>query len=159
MSEELNTKSLARERAELLLSNLEKLKSEVSAIETRYDVLTADYTKICDEAILRISAVKTAIEEELSNKVGYLQVFKPDVTNLEATFKLGLAPVETYLKERVTPPQEGLQLAVNKTADLIEFCLDKMGNGVIFFGEILIKACISTLKFIPKKRPLDPMPE
>lgn len=153
MNKELNAKSLVRERAELLLSNLEKLKSEVSATETRYNVLTADYTKICDEAILKISAVKTALEEDLSNKVIDLEIFRPSMSSLEARFRLGLVPVETYLKEKDPPPPEGLQAVVNKTADLVEFGLDKMGDGVIFFGETLIKACISTLKFIPKKGP------
>jgi hypothetical protein len=152
MSKELNTKSLSREKAELLLSNLEKLKSEVSAIETRYNIPTADYVKICDEAILKISAVKTAFEGELSNKVGDLEAVKPEISNLEARFKLGLVSVETYLKERGTPPPEGLQAVVNKTADSIELGLDKMGDGVIFFGERLIKACTSTSKVITKKR-------
>lgn len=135
MSEELNTTSSAREKAELLLSNLEKLKSEVSAIETQYNVLTADYSKICDEAILKISAVKTALEEELSNKVRDLEAVKPEISNLEARFKLGLVPVETYLKEKAAPPPEGLQAVVNKTADLIEFGLDKIGDGIITLGE------------------------
>lgn len=135
MNEELNTTSSAREKAELLLSNLEKLKSEVSAIETQYNVLTADYSKICDEAILKISAVKTALEEELSNKVRDLEAVKPEISNLEARFKLGLVPVEAYLKEKAAPPPEGLQAVVNKTADLIEFGLDKIGDGIITLGE------------------------
>ncbi len=133
MLEELRATYLAKEKSELLLSNLEKLKSDVSAVQARYNVLMADYTKICDEAISRLSALKITIEKDLENKLGDLEIFEPGINNLEARFKLGLIPVETYLKEKenVTPPA-GPQLAIDKAADGIELGLDRLGDALVF---------------------------
>lgn len=52
----------AKEKAELLLSNLEKLKAEVAVTEVRYD-MKADYTEMCEDAILRISEIRTDLEK------------------------------------------------------------------------------------------------
>ena len=56
-----------KERAELLLLNLQKLRAEVSAIEAHYDILKADYTKICDDAMLKISSMKTDLADALES--------------------------------------------------------------------------------------------
>ena len=127
-----------KERAELLLSNLEKLIAEVCAIEAQYDVLKADYTRICDDAILKISAIKTDLEECPETKIEELEVFNSEISNLEARFKLGLVPVETYLKQMgvsngdVALVPGRLRSIIDKVADGIEFGLDKMGDGIIF---------------------------
>jgi len=136
-----------RERAELLLLNLEKLRAEVSAVETQYDVLEADYTKICDDAISKISTLKTAPADALESNSEELEVFKSEMTNLDARFKLGLVSVEAYLEQKealgeahALPPGR-LQSIIDKAADCIEFGLDKMGDGIIFPAEKIIDAC------------------
>lgn len=67
MAKELATVYSTKERAELLLSDLEKLKVEVSVIQSRYD-MKADYTKLCDDAMLRISEIRTDLEKEVPNE-------------------------------------------------------------------------------------------
>jgi len=67
MAKELETVYSAKEKAELLLSNLEKLKVEVSVIQSRYD-MKADHTKLCDDAMLRISEIRADLEKEVPNE-------------------------------------------------------------------------------------------
>jgi hypothetical protein len=147
----------AKKRAELLLSNLKKLKAETSAIEAHYSILKDDYSKICDDAISKINAVKTALEKDIESKVGDLEIFRSGMSNLEARFKLGLVPSETYLKEKEAPsknatPPAGPQLAIDKTADLIGLGLNGIGNGIIHLGEIMANAFSAILKIaIPKQ--------
>ena len=107
MARELATAYLAKEKAELLLSNLEKLKVEVSVIQSRYD-MKADYTKLCDDAMLRISEIRADLEKG--------------------------AP-----KEHVTRTPGRFQYIIDKTADFIEFGLDKMGDGIIYPAEKMVK--------------------
>jgi dynactin complex subunit len=142
--EALKVTYLAKEKAELLVSDLEKLKAETSAIEAQYNILKDDYSKMCDDAISRITAVKTALEKDIESKVGDLEVFQSGISNLEARFKLGLVPPETYSKEKktlakkdVTPPARP-KPARDKQMDLLELGLDGIGDGIIWLGERMI---------------------
>ena len=65
MTKELKTVYSAKERAKLLLSSLQKLKADVAVIEAQYD-MKDEYTKICEDAILRIMAMKTDLERDLA---------------------------------------------------------------------------------------------
>lgn len=55
---------MAKEKAAMVLLNLVKLRQEISDIERRFNVLTANYAEICNEAILRVIAIKAVLEEE-----------------------------------------------------------------------------------------------
>ena len=101
-----------KEKAELLLSDLEKLRAEVSLIEARYSILQADYTKICEDAI---SKLKTDLGEELKDKAGEPGVFETETGNLK-----------------------GFQSIIDKAAEGIELGLDKIGDGIIFLPEKVI---------------------
>lgn len=98
-----------KEKAEHLLSNLEKLRAEVSIIEARYSILQVDYTKICEDAI---SKIKTDLGEELKHKAGGLEVFGAETGN-----------------------PRGFQFIIDKVAEGTELGLDKIGDGIIFLPE------------------------
>jgi len=155
--EALKVTYLAKEKAELLVSDLEKLKTEASAIEAQYNILRDDYSKMCEDAISRITAVKTALEKDIESKVGDLEIFRSGMNNLEARFKLGLVPPETYSKGKEAPggdaiPPAGSQPAIDKAADLIGLGLNGIGNGIIFIGERMANAFSAILKIaIPKQ--------
>ena len=138
--EALKVTYLAKEKAELLVSDLEKLKAEASAIEAQYNILKDDYSKMCEDAISRITAVKTALEKDIESKVGDLEIFQSGISNLEARFKLGLVPPETYSKEKEAPggdatPPARPKLTRDKPVDLLELGLNGIGDGIIWLGE------------------------
>ncbi|MCX6008663.1 MAG: hypothetical protein NTW48_01220 [Chloroflexi bacterium] len=155
--EALKVTYLAKEKAELLVSDLEKLKAEASAIEAQYNILKDDYSKMCEDAISKITAVKTALEKDIESKVGDLEIFRSGMNNLEARFKLGLVPPETYLKEKEAPSEDATPLdrpqpAIDKAADLIELGLNGIGNGIISLGEKTIHAFSAIFKIaVPKQ--------
>ena len=103
MSTKLREAFEVKEKAELLLSNLEKLKSEGSIIEPQYGVLKAEYTKMRDDATSEVNSIKTHIKRELDDKTTELNIFKLEVDNLEARFKVGQISSEAYLKQQKGP--------------------------------------------------------
>lgn len=60
--------SIYRERTGRALKSLEKLKSSVSAIESRYDILQTDYSAILDDAISRVSTAQSELVNNNSPK-------------------------------------------------------------------------------------------
>jgi hypothetical protein len=141
--EALKVTYLAKTKAELLVADLEKLKAEASAIEAQYNILKDDYSKMCEDAISRITAVKTALEKDMESKVGDLEIFQSGISNLEARFKLGLVAPETYSKEKATSaknvtPSARPKPARDKQMDLLELGLNGIGDGIIWLGERMI---------------------
>ena len=141
--EALKVTYLTKKKAELLVLDLEKLKAEASAIEAQYSILKDDYSKMCDDAISRITAVKSDLEKDIESKVGDLEVFQSEMSNLEARFKLGLVPPETYSKEKATSakdvtPSARPKPARDKQMDLLELGLNGIGDGIIWLGERMI---------------------
>ena len=140
----------AKERAELLLSDLKKLMAEVSAIEARYSILQVDYTKLCEDAIVQINAMKADLEEGTEDKRLELEILESEMTILEASVLLGLTPEEAS-GEGVVPAPVGLQSVVDKTADYIESGLDKMGDGMIFPIEKMVDLCTAIFGMVNSK--------
>jgi len=141
-----------KERAELLLLNLQKLRAEVSSIEAHYDILKADYTKICDDAMLKISSIKTDLADALESKIGQLEGTKSEMSGWESRLESGLVPAEIRLKAKevvhqgVTPAPRSPQAIIDKAADYIEFGLDKIGDVIIFPAERIGNACTAISK-------------
>jgi hypothetical protein len=139
-----------RERAELLLADLEKLKEKVSSIETQYDILQTDFSKMCEDAIARLSEIKTDLDPLYAHEkptvnvksiiTDGLNVLEPEINNLKARFKLGILPVDLKVKHQdiliedvePEPYDKGtVQFTIDKTAGGIEYVLDKLGDLLI----------------------------
>lgn len=110
MTKELRTAYSAKEEAELLLPNLEKLKAEGSIADAQYEVLKAEYTKMSDDAISKIASIKAELQKVLDDKTRELGVFRQELSNLEARFKVGQIPAETYLKQEKEPKKKVAEL-------------------------------------------------
>ena len=157
-----------KERADLLLSDLEKLKARVSSIETRYGVLQTDFSRMCEEAIAKLSEIKSGLGEDSNTTTNMnannimvegFNVLEPEINNLKARFKLGILPVDLKIKHQdilvdtVKPgvPKTGpVQTAVDRTAVGIEFVLDKLGDGLIFPIVVLVNAYKALIKLIKR---------
>lgn len=141
--EELKTNHAAKEKAELLLSNLVKLKAEIAEIEARY-VLDDDFSRMCDEAIVKMTAVKNALERAIEDKVGDLQIFEANMSNVEARARLGLMPPETHPKQKRPARRKAKPTPKHapdvKTEGFLEAGLDGIGDGIIWLGERITKA-------------------
>lgn len=69
----LKSAKTEKEKSELLLSNLSKLKNEIATIEARYK-MKSDYTEICEDAILKLSAIKAERENKILTNDRALEV-------------------------------------------------------------------------------------
>lgn len=110
MKKELRAAYSVKEEAELLLSNLENLKADGSIADAQYEMLKAEYTKISDDALLKVDTIKTELQKVLDDKTRELGVFKQELSNLEARFKVGQIPAETYLKQEKGPKRKVIEL-------------------------------------------------
>ena len=151
---EVSEAYLKKERAKLLLSNLKRLRAEVSIVEARYNVLKAGYTELCDDAILKVRAIETDLEKSFRGEIEESEDSKAEMSNLEARFKLGLVPIEVYLKQKETLHEDialasgWLQSVINKVADCIGFGLDKIADGIILPIEKMINVCTTLFKVV-----------
>lgn len=79
-----------------------------------------------------------------------MEAANPEVSNLEAECKLECIPVEACMKEKADWPGRP-QVLINKTANLIELGLDKIGDGIIALGEKIAGVTSNISRFVPQK--------
>ncbi len=124
------------EKADILLLYLEELKERVKRIENQYNFSSHNYTRVCEDAILKINHIKSDLEKD-DNKPVKSDTGVYEKNNLEARFKLGLVTPETYyrynnISKDKAPRRSKLQNAIDNTAGGIEFALDRIGDGMIY---------------------------
>jgi len=87
-----------KERAEGLLSNLEKLREEGTIDETQYESMKSQYTQMLNSANTTIEQIKNEISREIESEQRDLGVYKQELSNLEVRFKVGELGAEEYKK-------------------------------------------------------------
>ena len=87
-----------KEKAEFLLSNLEKLKENSAVTEEQYTQLKSYYNKVLEEALNEIEEAKSQVKSELDLTRGDLETYKQELSNLEVRFKVGELTAEDYRK-------------------------------------------------------------
>jgi hypothetical protein len=97
----------------------------------------------------------TVIEKEIKGKIREPMVPRPEPGVLEVRGKVGGVEVETDLQRKktlnVAQESGGLQSAIDKVADYIEFGLDRMGDGIAFPFKKMMDASTTASKTGDKK--------
>ncbi len=110
MENDLRTAFLNKERAELFLSNLEKLRNDKSINDLSYTALKTEYSVNLQHAQIKIDQVKQEFKKRLALRSRQLGVFKQEMANLDARFKVGQMPAEDYLKQIKNPQKKASEL-------------------------------------------------
>jgi len=110
MENDLRTALLNKERAELFLSNLEKLRSDKAINELSYTALKTEYSVNLQHAQIKIDQVKQEFGKRLALRSRQLGVFKQEMANLDARFKVGQMQAEEYLKQIKNPQKKVAEL-------------------------------------------------
>lgn len=110
MSEKLKAAFLDKEKADLYLFNLDKLKEENAIEETYYSVLKTEYTKLREEAVARIGAIKADIQKLLDVKLKEVAVSKLNHKYLEIRYKVGQIPADVFLKQEQAPKKKIMEM-------------------------------------------------
>jgi len=87
-----------KERAESLLSNLDKLKEEGTIDGAQYESMKSQYTQMLNSANTEIEQIKSEINREIESEQRDLGVYKQELSNLEVRFKVGELGAEEYRK-------------------------------------------------------------
>jgi len=110
MENDLRTAFLNKERAELFLSNLEKLRSDKAINDLSYTALKTEYSVNLQHAQIKIDQIKQEFNKRLTLRSRQLGVFKQEMANLDARFKVGQMPAEDYLKQIKSPQKKATDL-------------------------------------------------
>ncbi|RPJ62341.1 MAG: hypothetical protein EHM12_04565 [Dehalococcoidia bacterium] len=106
MEKDLRLALFNKEKAELFLSNLEKLRSENSVNEMSYHALKTEYSGILQHTLIKIEHIKAEFGKTLAGKNRELEVYKQESANLEARFKVGQIAAASYLKMAKIPEKK-----------------------------------------------------
>jgi ATP:corrinoid adenosyltransferase len=132
---------LQKEKIDLAMSGLEKLKQEIASIEAKYGVLDGQYSVICDEALTKINDARLTIQEESVQIENAPENTEVAVTGLKKSPGNGssLEDIYNYYSYQ-HPADEPSKLAaprqktpvIDDMADAIEFGLDKIGDALVY---------------------------
>jgi len=110
MENDLRDVFLNKEMAELFLSNLEKLRSDKAINDLSYTALKTEYSVNLQHAQVKIDQVKQEFNKRLALRNRQLGIFKQELANLDARFKVGQMPAEAYLKLIKNPQKKAADL-------------------------------------------------
>jgi len=110
MENDLRTAFLNKERAELFLTNLEKLRNDNTINELSYTALRTEYSVNLQHAQIKIDQVKQEFNKRLALRTRQLGIFKQELANLDARFKVGQMPAEAYVKLIKSPQKKASDL-------------------------------------------------
>lgn len=106
MDRELRLAFLNKEKAELFISNLERLFSDKTVNESSYKVLKAEYTASLQLANSKIEQIKQELNKRLTLKTRELDIYKQELANLDARFKVGQLSADEFIKLSKNPERK-----------------------------------------------------
>jgi hypothetical protein len=110
MEKSLRVAFESKERAELFLNNLGQLRSNKSINEASFNALKTEYSVSLQHAQIKIEQAKQQITKHIALKTHQLSVFKQELANLDARFKVGQIPSEIYLRAVRNPQKKASAL-------------------------------------------------
>jgi hypothetical protein len=106
MEKDLRLALLSKEKAELFLGNLEKLRADNAVNEMSYNALKNEYSAALQHALMRIEHIKAEFNKSLGAKNRELGVYRQELANLEARFKVGQIAAAAYLRTAKIPEKK-----------------------------------------------------
>lgn len=106
MDKELRLAFLNKEKAELFINNLERLFSEHTVNEATYSLLKAEYSAMLQQAQSKIDQLTQELNKQLTLKTRELEVYKQDLANLDARFKVGQLSANEFIRLAKNPDRK-----------------------------------------------------
>ena len=99
MEEELRIALSKKEKVELFLANLDKLKAEETVDNAMYQDLKAEYTTMLEKIRNEIKSVRANLRKEFDRKASELETLQKENDLLEARFSVGEIRAEAYRRQ------------------------------------------------------------
>jgi len=106
MDKELRLAFLNKEKAELFISNLERLFTDKTVNETSYNILKSEYAANLQHAQLKVEQIKQELTKRLALKTRELDIYKQELANLDARFKVGQLSADEFIKLTKNPDKK-----------------------------------------------------
>jgi hypothetical protein len=106
MDKELRLAFLNKEKAELFISNLERLFTDKTVNETSYNILKSEYAANLQHAQLKVDQIKQELNKRLALKTRELDIYKQELANLDARFKVGQLSADEFIKLTKNPDKK-----------------------------------------------------
>ena len=97
---------LNKEKAELFLSNLERLFTDKTVNESSYKILKSEYAANLQLAKSKVEQIKQELNKRLSLKTRELDIYKQELSNLDARFKVGQFSADEFIKLSKNPERK-----------------------------------------------------
>lgn len=98
MENDLRTALILKEKAEIFLSNLEKLRRDGAVNDISYNALKNEYASNLQQALAKIDLIRQDLNKRLQMKSTELSIYRQELANLETRFKVGQLSAAAYLK-------------------------------------------------------------
>jgi hypothetical protein len=108
MEDILRTALIHKEKAEVFLSNLEKLRSDRAVNDVSYNALKIEYSSNLQHAMAKIELIRQDLNKRINTKSTELSVYKQELANLDARFKVGQLSAAAYLKLSKNPEKKAV---------------------------------------------------
>lgn len=164
MDKELRIAFLSKEKLELFLTNLERLHNENSINDSSYNTLKGEYSANLKKSVAEISQLKQEVDKKLKTKNRELGVYKQELANLEARFKVGQVSADFFLRSAKIPEKKVAALEsmvahltslINATHSSDVTIMEEPGFVSIFsLKGRQAKPAVSGVSFIPPDVPL-----
>jgi hypothetical protein len=106
MDKELRLAFLNKEKAELFLSNLERLFADKTVNETSYKILKSEYDANLQHSKSKVDQIKLELNKRLTLKTRELDIYKQELANLDARFKVGQLSADEFIKLSRNPDKK-----------------------------------------------------
>jgi len=87
-----------KERVEVFLNNLEKLRSDGAVNDVSYNALRMEYSSNLQSALAKIDLIRQDLNKRINMQSTELSVYKQELANLGARFEVGQLSASAYLK-------------------------------------------------------------
>ena len=106
MDKELRLALLNKEKAELFMNNLERLFSDKAINEVSYKALKSEYSASVQLAQSKVMQIKQELNKRLALKTRELDIYKQELANLDARFKVGQFSADEFIKLARNPERK-----------------------------------------------------
>ena len=146
--------SLQKDKIDLAMSRLEKLKHNIASVEAKYNILDGQFSVICDEALTKIYNARSTFEEPVLptldkpdniNAVDvqpktepHLQIEPETDTPLQINIDDNDIGQQPDIKSAAIYPQPKTP-PIDYVAEAIETGLDKLGDALVYPFDVIAR--------------------
>jgi hypothetical protein len=134
-----------KEQASVLLARLSSLAENISSLEQDYGALRNHYAGVCDNIIAMVQVVKKELDTAIDKRTNESINLRTSVDTLKDSIKSeSVKRVELPVNKEKSDKQDEVsidpvQTAIDKTAKGIELSLDKIGDGIVYSIDAMVK--------------------